>query len=155
MVGFVNLADETQSRITSEEAGFQVTGIAGLWPELDRRSDPGLVLNEVWEPVRGRNAEPFVGVDVKNPVAATAVESVVPGSREIAGPSEVMEPGSMVLCDFDRPVRRTSVNDHDFVDVAGKRSEASFEELLLIPDDKCSAYCWHNHLAGLLPVAFL
>ena len=117
MAGFVNLADESKPRITPEQAGFQVARVTGLGPELHGRTDPGIVLNDVWQTVRRGNDEPFIGVDVKNPAAAAAVKSVIPRSREIAGPSEPMKLGPMVFSDFNRSVRRTGINNDDLVDL--------------------------------------
>ena len=60
---------------------------------------------------------------------------MIAGRREVVAPRELEDTGSKPLCDRNRLVLRTRVDDHDLVDKILDREQTRLEMMLFVPHD--------------------
>ncbi len=135
---FVNGALETNSRVAPEEPVLRIRGEPGARIETHCAGAKSRLGERRFNRPAVAGADPFVGVDVKDPVAGRVLDRVVSRRGKIVSPLVLDEPGTVSNGDFPAVVAGPGVDDDDFIDQAGNRLQTATEVLFLVADNQRS-----------------
>ena len=114
-------AAETDARVPPKQAVFWISREPGSRMEADRtRAQSQLIQQPVDDPTITR-ANPFVGVDIEDPLARRVVDRKVSRRGEVILPLVIDDAGGVRGRNFAAAVAGPGVNDDDFIRERGDR----------------------------------
>jgi hypothetical protein len=132
----VNGAAETNARIVPEEAILRIGREPGARMEADCTGAQPRLGERSLDCPPVASANPFVSVDVKDPLPGRVVDRMVSRRGKIVLPLVIDKPGRVGSRDVPAAIAGPGIDDDDFIDEAGDLPQTAAEVFFLVANNE-------------------